>query len=59
MGRVLNLIAEYILGKQWKLVLGWGIRWNATYSMIRRCLDLRFALDNYAAQLLVLKERLP
>ena len=28
-------------GKRWKLVLDGGIRWNATYSMIRRALELK------------------
>ncbi len=40
-------------GKRWKLVLDGGIRWNATYSMIRRALELKQALNTYAAQLRV------
>jgi hypothetical protein len=40
-------------GKRWKLVLDGGIRWNATYSMIRRALELKQALITYAAQLRV------
>jgi hypothetical protein len=28
-----------------------GIRWNATYSMIRRALELKQALNTYASQL--------
>jgi hypothetical protein len=38
-------------GKRWKLVLDGGIRWNATYSMIRRALELKQALNTYASQL--------
>jgi len=34
-------------GKRWKLVLDGGIRWNSTYSMIRRALDLRNAINIY------------
>ena len=37
--------------KIWKLVLDGGIRWNATYSMIRRAIELRQALDIYARDL--------
>jgi hypothetical protein len=43
-------------GKQWKLVLDGGVRWNATYWMIRRGLELREALDTYAAKLHVSTE---
>ena len=39
--------------KRWKLVLDGGIRWNATYSMIRRALELKQALNTYTAQLRV------
>jgi hypothetical protein len=45
-------------GKQWKLVLDRGIRWNLLYSMVRRALELREALDTYAAKLNVSKEPL-
>ena len=38
-------------GKRWRLVLDGGIRWNATYSMIRRALELKQALNTYASQL--------
>jgi hypothetical protein len=38
-------------GKRWKLVLDGGIRWNATYSIIRRALELKQALNTYASQL--------
>ena len=34
-------------GKRWKLVLDGGIRWNATYSMIRCALELKQALNTY------------
>ena len=34
-------------GKRWKLVLDRGIRWNAIYSMIRRALELKQALNTY------------
>ena len=37
----------------WKLVLDGGIRWNSTYSMIQRALDLKEALDIYALKLRV------
>ena len=40
-------------GKVWKLVLDGGIRWNATYLMIRRAIELRPALDDYARELRV------
>ena len=40
-----------VTGKRWKLVLDGGIRWNATYSMIRRALELKQALNTYASQL--------
>ena len=43
-------------GKLWRLVLDRGIRWNSTYSMIRRALELREALDTYAAKLHMSKE---
>jgi len=42
-----------VAGKRWKLVLDSGIRWNATYAMIRRALELKQALITYAAQLRV------
>ena len=38
-------------GKAWKLVLDSGIRWNATYSMIRRAIELKPALIHYAREL--------
>jgi hypothetical protein len=38
-------------GKQWKLVLDGGIRWNSTYLMIRRALELKEALNQYANDL--------
>jgi len=38
-------------GKRWKLVLDGGIRWNSTYSMIRRAIELQDALDIYALKL--------
>ena len=38
-------------GKRWKLVLDGGIRWNSTYLMIRRALELQEALDIYALKL--------
>jgi len=38
-------------GKTWKLVLDRGIRWNSSYAMIRRALELRPALDVYTAML--------
>src|SRR6266487_6961998 len=34
-------------GKRWKLVLDGGIRWNATYSMIRCALELKEPLNTY------------
>jgi hypothetical protein len=37
----------------WKLVLDGGIRWNSTYLMIRRALELKEALDLYALKLRV------
>jgi hypothetical protein len=40
-------------GKRWKLLLDGGIRWNASYLMIRRALELREALDLYANKLRV------
>jgi hypothetical protein len=43
-------------GKLWKLVLDGGIRWNSTYSIIRRALELREALDTYATKLYMSKE---
>ena len=36
-----------VAGKRWKLVLDGGIRWNAIYSMIRRALELKQALNTY------------
>jgi hypothetical protein len=45
-------------GKRWKLVLDGGIRWNSTYLMIRRALELREALDRYASKLRVSKDPL-
>jgi hypothetical protein len=38
-------------GKRWRLVLDGGIRWNSSYMMIRRGLELREALNAYAVQL--------
>lgn len=38
-------------GKQWKLVLDGGIRWNSIYLMIRRALELKEALNIYANDL--------
>jgi hypothetical protein len=38
-------------GKKWKLVLDGGIRWNSTYLMIRRALELKEALNIYANDL--------
>jgi hypothetical protein len=38
-------------GKRWKLVLDRGIRWNSTYIMIQRALELRDALNIYTLQL--------
>ena len=43
-------------GKIWKLVLDGGIRWNSSYAMIRRALELRPALDQYAIQLKISKD---
>lgn len=43
-------------GKRWKLVLDGGVRWNSTYLMIRRALELKEALNTYAAQLNVSKD---
>jgi hypothetical protein len=43
-------------GKRWRLVLDGGIRWNSSYMMIRRGLELREALDTYALQLHVSKD---
>ena len=45
-------------GKEWKLVVDGGVRWNATYFMISRGLELREALDTYAAKLHVSTEPL-
>ena len=45
-------------GKQWNLVLDGGVRWNATYSMIRRGLELRDALDTYTVKLHVSNDEL-
>lgn len=56
----LDLQTEYNIGvaagKEWKLVLDGGVRWNATYSMVRRGLELRAALTQYAAMLHVSTE---
>lgn len=38
-------------GKRWKLVLDGGVRWNSTYLMIRRALELKEALNIYANDL--------
>ena len=38
-------------GRVWKLVLDGGIRWNSSYSMIRRALELREALELYQSKL--------
>ena len=35
----------------WKLVLDGGIRWNSTYTMIQRALELKDALEAYAFKL--------
>jgi len=35
--------------KRWKLVLDSGIRWNTTYAMIRRALELKDTLNTYVA----------
>jgi hypothetical protein len=43
-------------GKMWKLVLDGGVRWNASYQMICRALELREALDTYALRLNVSKD---
>jgi len=40
------------------LVVDSGIQWNASYSMILRTLQLREALDIYAAKLRVSKDTL-
>jgi hAT family C-terminal dimerisation region len=45
-------------GKRWKLVLDGGIRWNSTYLMIRRALELKEALDIYATKLRVSSDEL-
>lgn len=45
-------------GKTWKLVLDGGIRWNATYAMIRRALELKQALKEYIIKLKVSKDAL-
>jgi hypothetical protein len=45
-------------GKIWKLLLDGGIRWNASYSMIRRAIELKEALNAYAAKLQVSAELL-
>lgn len=45
-------------GKRWKLLLDGGIRWNSSYLMIRRALELREALDIYATKLRVSTEAL-
>jgi hypothetical protein len=39
-------------------VLDSGIRWNVTYSIIRRALELKEALNTYTAQLYVLSNTL-
>ena len=38
-------------GKKQKLVLDGGVRWNSTYLMIRRALELKEALNQYANDL--------
>jgi len=38
-------------GKRWKLVLNKGIRWNSTYLIIRRALELQEVLNIYALKL--------
>ena len=43
-------------GKIWQLVLDGGIRWNASYSMIRRALELRQALSEYQRKLKASKD---
>jgi hypothetical protein len=45
-------------GKVWKVILDGGIRWNSSYAMIIRALDLRDALDTYAIKLRVSKDAL-
>jgi len=40
----------------WKLVIDGGIRWNSTYVMIRRALELKEALNIYALKLRVLTD---
>jgi hypothetical protein len=44
-------------GKRWKLVLDGGIRWNSSYLMVRRAIELKDALNTYAAQLNVSKDK--
>lgn len=34
--------------KRWRMVLDGGIRWNSSYSMIKRALELRPALNAYS-----------
>jgi hypothetical protein len=42
-------------GKKWKLIPDGGIRWNSSYMMIRRALELREALYVYEFKLKVSK----
>jgi len=43
-------------GKAWKLVVDGGIRWNSSYSMIQRGIELRQALDQYSYRLKLSKD---
>jgi len=45
-------------GKRWKLLLDGGVRWNASYIMIRRAFELRPALNAYSANLSVSSDEL-
>jgi hypothetical protein len=45
-------------GKSLKLVVDEGVRWNALYAMVLRALQLREALDTYAAKLRLSKDDL-
>ena len=45
-------------GKRWKLLLDGGVRWNASYMMIRRVFELRPALNAYSANLSVSSDEL-